>query len=161
MENPDTGALVALKDDAYGVSIHERLQRAGMRVSLSAIYTSLERLEQRRVVNSELGEPTTSRGGRRKRLFRITPTAEEHSRRPKRSATACQHYRRSRYEGPDAAAAIRERVLANVLPAHTRGRHRGRSVFVRNALLLAFAFPELLLLARAFRRKRRGRIGDS
>jgi DNA-binding PadR family transcriptional regulator len=66
-------AIVALGEDAYGVSIHDRLSAAGMGASLGAIYTSLERLEQKGFVNSRLGETSPSRGGRRKRMFRATP----------------------------------------------------------------------------------------
>ena len=66
-------AIVALGDDAYGVSIHDRLSVAGLDTSLGTIYTSLERLEQKGFVNSRLGEATPSRGGRRKRMFRATP----------------------------------------------------------------------------------------
>ncbi|HKU39605.1 MAG TPA: PadR family transcriptional regulator [Polyangiales bacterium] len=66
-------AIVALGEDAYGVSIHDRLSAVGMETSLGAIYTSLERLEQKGFVNSRLGEASASRGGRRKRMFRATP----------------------------------------------------------------------------------------
>jgi PadR family transcriptional regulator PadR len=65
-------AIVALKERAYGVSIHDTLRRAGIRTSLGAIYTGLDRLEERRLVKSDLGEATPMRGGRRKRLFRAT-----------------------------------------------------------------------------------------
>jgi DNA-binding PadR family transcriptional regulator len=57
---------------AYGVSIHDALRAAGARSSLGAIYSTLERLEARALIASELGEPGAGRGGRRKRLFRVT-----------------------------------------------------------------------------------------
>jgi DNA-binding PadR family transcriptional regulator len=65
-------AIVALGDDAYGVSIRDRLSAAGASASMGAIYTSLERLERNGLVTSQLGEASPSRGGRRKRLFRVT-----------------------------------------------------------------------------------------
>jgi PadR family transcriptional regulator, regulatory protein PadR len=65
-------AVVALSDDAYGVSIRDRLSAAGAGASLGAIYTSLDRLEHNGLVTSQLGEAGPSRGGRRKRLFRVT-----------------------------------------------------------------------------------------
>lgn len=66
-------ATAALSGEAYGVSIHDKLHAAGMRSSLGAIYTSLERLERKGLVGSELGEASPNRGGKRKRLFRTTP----------------------------------------------------------------------------------------
>jgi PadR family transcriptional regulator PadR len=66
-------AIAAANGEAYGVSIHDKLRIAGMRSSLGAIYTSLERLEQNGFVKSVLGEASRNRGGRRKRLFRATP----------------------------------------------------------------------------------------
>lgn len=66
-------AIAASDGEAYGVSIHDKLHAAGLRSSLGAIYTSLERLEHSGFVKSELGEASPNRGGRRKRLFRATP----------------------------------------------------------------------------------------
>jgi PadR family transcriptional regulator PadR len=65
-------AIVALSGDAYGVSIYDRLSAAGLRASLGAIYTSLDRLERKGLVSSQLGDASASRGGRRKRLFTAT-----------------------------------------------------------------------------------------
>jgi len=65
-------AICALEDTAYGVSIHHKLAEAGAPTSLGAIYAALERLEQRALVQSTLGDATATRGGRRKRLFRVT-----------------------------------------------------------------------------------------
>ena len=70
-------AIVALDGEAYGVSIHDKLHRAGMEASLGAIYTSLERLEEKGFVRSGLGEASPSRGGRRKRLFRVTASGKQ------------------------------------------------------------------------------------
>ncbi|HET8933711.1 MAG TPA: PadR family transcriptional regulator [Polyangiales bacterium] len=57
---------------AYGVSIFDALQAAGAGSSLGAIYAALERLENQSLIDSELGAASASRGGRRKRLFRMT-----------------------------------------------------------------------------------------
>jgi PadR family transcriptional regulator PadR len=66
-------ALVRLGDDTYGVPIREELEtRTGRVVSPGAIYTALDRLEQRGLVRSQLGEPTPARGGKRKRCYRLT-----------------------------------------------------------------------------------------
>jgi DNA-binding PadR family transcriptional regulator len=65
-------------DDACGVTIQQVLdQRAGRAVSLGAIYTALDRLARKGLVESWLGEPTPVRGGRRKRHYRITPAGLE------------------------------------------------------------------------------------
>jgi len=65
-------ALVSLKDEAYGVSIRNELERQlGRSVSLGAVYTTLDRLLVKGLVNTHLGEPTSERGGRAKKFFTI------------------------------------------------------------------------------------------
>jgi PadR family transcriptional regulator PadR len=60
--------------EAYGVPICRELQtRARRRVSLGAVYKTLDRLEQKRLVRSTLGPATAERGGRRKRIYSVTP----------------------------------------------------------------------------------------
>ena len=67
-------ALVRLGERAYGVAIHDEIvERAGGRVTLAAVYKTLERLEDKGLAASSLGEPTAERGGRRKKFFRIQP----------------------------------------------------------------------------------------
>lgn len=64
--------------DASGVTIQKVLDHeAGRDVSLGAIYTALDRLAHKDLVESWLGEPTPVRGGRRKRHYRLTPTGLE------------------------------------------------------------------------------------
>jgi DNA-binding PadR family transcriptional regulator len=71
--------------DAYGASIQEVLaDEAGRVVSLGAIYTALDRLAQKGLVLSELGDPTPVRGGRRKRHYSLTPEGLEHVREARR-----------------------------------------------------------------------------
>src|SRR3989442_9281650 len=66
-------ALIRLGEHGYGVTIRQEIQRrAGRAVSLGAVYTTLERLEEKGHVSSCRGEPTAERGGRAKRYFRIT-----------------------------------------------------------------------------------------
>jgi PadR family transcriptional regulator PadR len=66
-------ALIRLGDNAYGIPIsHEIETRIGRRVTIGSIYATLERLEMKGLVSSELGEPTPERGGRAKKYFRIT-----------------------------------------------------------------------------------------
>jgi DNA-binding PadR family transcriptional regulator len=66
-------ALIRLGDDAYGVPISkELLHTTGRDVSLGSVYAALDRLEQKGLVTSSLGDPTPARGGRAKRYFHVT-----------------------------------------------------------------------------------------
>jgi DNA-binding PadR family transcriptional regulator len=67
-------ALVRLGEDAYGATIRRDIEsRAGRRLSISAVYTTLDRLEQKGCVRSRVGEPTPQRGGRRRKHFELQP----------------------------------------------------------------------------------------
>jgi PadR family transcriptional regulator PadR len=64
-------ALMRLGAEAYGVAIRDEIeQQTGRRVTLGAVYTTLLRLENKRLVAARLGEPTPQRGGRRKKFYR-------------------------------------------------------------------------------------------
>jgi PadR family transcriptional regulator len=66
-------ALLRLGEEAYGVPIsHEIEERCGREVALGSVYAALDRLEDKGLVTSRLGEPTAERGGRAKRFFRVT-----------------------------------------------------------------------------------------
>jgi PadR family transcriptional regulator PadR len=72
-------ALMILRENAYGMTIHEQVEKlaAGFRVvSLGACYTTLDRLEQKGYVRSWFGGATEERGGRSKRFFKITGAGE-------------------------------------------------------------------------------------
>jgi PadR family transcriptional regulator PadR len=67
-------ALMRLGDKAYGVPISREIEEQCRReVALGSVYAALERLQEKGLVVSELGEPTPERGGRAKRFFRVTP----------------------------------------------------------------------------------------
>lgn len=58
---------------AYGVGIkNEILNRTGRKVTLSAVHAVLQRLQEKGLLNSEFGETTKARGGKRKKLFQMT-----------------------------------------------------------------------------------------
>lgn len=66
-------ALAHLGPDAYGVSIRREIaSRTGRDVNIGAVYSTLDRLEAKGLTVSEIGEPTSERGGRAKRYFRLT-----------------------------------------------------------------------------------------
>jgi PadR family transcriptional regulator PadR len=70
-------SLARLGDDAYGVTICDEIaERARRDVSLGAVYKTLERLEDKGLVSSRLGEPTPERGGRRKKYFRLAAAGQ-------------------------------------------------------------------------------------
>lgn len=61
--------------DAYGVPVWKELEARTRRgVSVGAVYKTLDRLEAKGCVTSALGEPTAERGGRSKRVYRVTAT---------------------------------------------------------------------------------------
>jgi PadR family transcriptional regulator, regulatory protein PadR len=68
-------AVVALKENAYGVTIHKKVQELARpkTIALGAVYVTLDRLEDKRFLSSWLSEPTSERGGRAKRCYRIQP----------------------------------------------------------------------------------------
>ena len=66
-------AVCSIDGEAYGVSLQEKLEDLlGRDVSIGAVYAALDRLERKGLVTSWVGDPTSQRGGRRKRHFEIT-----------------------------------------------------------------------------------------
>ena len=67
-------ALTRLGDEAYGLPIARAIEEAdGRGVPLASLYAALSRLEKTGLVAARLGSPTSERGGRAKRYFRLTP----------------------------------------------------------------------------------------
>lgn len=65
-------------EDAYGARIRREIAaRTGRRLSISALYVTLMRLEDKGLVRSFLAEPEPVQGGKAKRLFRIEPAGIE------------------------------------------------------------------------------------
>src|SRR5256885_7035407 len=66
-------AILARREDAYGVTIHSKVEELARpkAVSLGAVYVTLDRLEDKGLVASWLSDPTTERGGRAKRCYRL------------------------------------------------------------------------------------------
>lgn len=65
--------VAVLGEGAYGVAITDELDRqTGRSVSISAVHAALQRLEEKGMLSSRMGEATAERGGRRKRLFAVT-----------------------------------------------------------------------------------------
>lgn len=67
-------ALVRLEGDAHGAAIVDEIETHTRRtVSPGALYTVLERLQDKGLVESWIGESTPERGGRRRKVYRILP----------------------------------------------------------------------------------------
>ncbi|HTW22983.1 MAG TPA: helix-turn-helix transcriptional regulator [Candidatus Baltobacteraceae bacterium] len=71
-------AILTLRDDAYGVTIHAKVQELAQpkAVSLGAIYVTLDRLEDKRYLASWFSDPTPERGGRAKRCYKLEALGE-------------------------------------------------------------------------------------
>lgn len=62
-----------LDGNAYTVTIVQEIAEQTERtLTLSSVHTSLNRLEKKGFVNSYMGGSVASRGGRRRRLYKIT-----------------------------------------------------------------------------------------
>jgi len=70
-------ALIRLGDDAYGVTIKREIEdQTGREIFVGAVYTALSRLQKQGYVSSYVGEPTATRGGRRKKFYALEPAGE-------------------------------------------------------------------------------------
>jgi PadR family transcriptional regulator PadR len=66
-------AAARLGEGAYGAAIRQEIEGAtGRQCSIGALYTTLDRLEAKGLVNTWMGEATPQRGGRAKRMVRVT-----------------------------------------------------------------------------------------
>jgi len=71
-------AALRLGRGAYGAGIREELRgEAGRTVSISTIYVTLMRLEEKGLARSWMGEPSGARGGKAKRHFEVRPEGLE------------------------------------------------------------------------------------
>jgi DNA-binding PadR family transcriptional regulator len=67
-------AVLSLGDGAYGVAVQQVIEREASReISLGAVYAALDRMEGKGLVRSGMSDVTPERGGKRRRLFEITP----------------------------------------------------------------------------------------
>jgi PadR family transcriptional regulator PadR len=81
-------SILRVGDEAYGVPVAREIEKTGGRsVVLATVYAALDRLEANGLVSSTLGDPTPARGGRAKRLFRVTPSGLKAVRQARRALT--------------------------------------------------------------------------
>lgn len=70
--------VAVLAGKAYGVLItHEIIRQTGRAVRLNQVHAALQRLEDKGMVTSKMGDPTAERGGRRKRIFSISAYGQQ------------------------------------------------------------------------------------
>jgi len=66
-------AVLRLAEGAYGAAVLTEIEtRTGRRVSGGSLYVTLDRLEQKGLIRTRLGEPAPERGGRPRRYVRVT-----------------------------------------------------------------------------------------
>jgi DNA-binding PadR family transcriptional regulator len=71
-------AVLRLEEGAYGVPIRQEIEkRAGRKVTVGALYATLDRLEAKGYLTSWFADPTAERGGRSRRYFRVEPLGIE------------------------------------------------------------------------------------
>jgi DNA-binding PadR family transcriptional regulator len=82
-------AVARLGEDAYGLAVRRDVSaQAGHDYSVGAIYTTLQRLEDKGLVGSYETEPLPIRGGRARRQFRLTAAGRKALQTAQRRATA-------------------------------------------------------------------------
>src|SRR5262245_52564577 len=70
-------AVLLLRDNAYGIAVADKVSELGeRRVTLGAVYMTLERMEDKGFITSWLANPTPGRGGREKRYYRLLARGE-------------------------------------------------------------------------------------
>jgi DNA-binding PadR family transcriptional regulator len=71
-------AVQRLEGEAYGVTVLEELERETSRsLTLGSVYKTLGRLEGKGLLTSSVAPPTQARGGRRKKIYELTPAGLE------------------------------------------------------------------------------------
>ena len=67
-------AIMRLGDQAYGVRLVEELEdRAGRTVSRGSVYVTLDRIEDKGWITSEISASRPERGGRPRRIVSVAP----------------------------------------------------------------------------------------
>ncbi|MEO1051729.1 MAG: helix-turn-helix transcriptional regulator [Bacteroidota bacterium] len=68
-------AVCILEGGAYGVAVKREIEKhTGRSILLGAVHITLYRLQDKGLLQSEMGGNSEKRGDRRKRLFKITDT---------------------------------------------------------------------------------------
>lgn len=66
--------VAILYEEAYAVAIKAEIaEQSDRKVNISAVHKALYRLEEKGMLKSNMSDPVSKRGGKRRRLFQITP----------------------------------------------------------------------------------------
>jgi PadR family transcriptional regulator PadR len=82
-------AVSRLGEEAHGLAIRiDVSERTGHDYSVGAVYTTLQRLEEKGLVSSRTTDPLPIRGGRSRREFKLTATGQRAIREARRVAAS-------------------------------------------------------------------------
>jgi DNA-binding PadR family transcriptional regulator len=82
-------AILRVGEDAYVVPVAGEIEQAtGRSVTRASVYTAVDRLQHMGLVSATLGDPTPERGGRAKKLLRVTPAGVRAVKETQRAFTA-------------------------------------------------------------------------
>ncbi|MCP4726338.1 MAG: PadR family transcriptional regulator [bacterium] len=82
-------SVVKFRDDAYGINVYRHLEEiTGEKVAIGVIYFTLDRLTKKGFLSSWKGEPTATRGGMRKRFYKITDKGKSELEKAKKVSDA-------------------------------------------------------------------------
>jgi len=82
-------SILKLDNNAYGSAIRQLLAVTIDRdVTIGALYTTLERLEKKGLIESHIGEVTPERGGRAKKYFKVAAKGQHALKRSKGALNA-------------------------------------------------------------------------
>jgi PadR family transcriptional regulator, regulatory protein PadR len=72
-------AILALGDNAYGVTIHAKVEELSRprKIARGAVYATLDRMEDKGLIASWLSDPTPERGGRSRRYYKLEKSGEK------------------------------------------------------------------------------------
>lgn len=71
-------AVAAMQDEAYSLAITEEINKLTKRnITFGVVHSALDRMEKKGFVESEMSGATKERGGRRKRMFKVSAAGKE------------------------------------------------------------------------------------
>jgi PadR family transcriptional regulator PadR len=78
LEQMILAAVIALREDAYGVSIRKRVEKlTGKRLMYGTLYNALEQLSRKGYVKKNKGTSMSGRGGRPRIYYHLTSSGME------------------------------------------------------------------------------------
>jgi DNA-binding PadR family transcriptional regulator len=64
---------ILIPGEKYGLEIADRVgERRGKEMPIGSLYTTMDRMQAKGLVESRLGDPHPDRGGNRRRFYRVT-----------------------------------------------------------------------------------------